>query len=228
MASNRLIAAALLMAGPAFASGSIRGTIRASGAVPAAKAPDFKSDAFCAKNGATQEDPVIVKDGKLANAVVRILDGAAQVTPPADAVNVDQTGCVYKPRIQGAIAGQKVQVRNGDATLHNVHGFAGPKTLFNQAQPPKSAPLNKPIATADVLKLKCDVHSWMTAFVVFSKGPFGVSATDGTFEIKDLPAGKYKIEAWHEKLGAKTLEIVVEDGKTATADFEFTAQLAAN
>jgi len=228
MASNRLIAATLLIAAPAFAAGSIRGTVRTSGAIPSAKAPDFKSDAFCAKNGATAEEPIVVKYGKLANAVVRILDGAAQVTPPEAPINVDQTGCVYKPRIQGAVLGQKVQVKNGDATLHNVHGFAGPKTLFNQAQPPKSAPLNKAIATGDVLKLKCDVHSWMTAFVVFSKGPFGVSAPDGTFEIKDLPAGKYKIEAWHEKLGAKTMEIIVEDGKTATADFEFAAQLAAN
>lgn len=227
MVSKRLIAALLFVAVPAFASGSIRGTIGASGAAPTTKPADFKSDPFCAKAGATQEDPVSIKDGKLANAVVRILSGAAQVAPPPDPVNIDQSGCVYTPRVQGAVFGQKVQIRNGDPTLHNVHAFAGPKTLFNQAQPPKSAPLNKAVADADVLKLKCDVHSWMTAFVVFSKGPFAVSAADGSFEIKDLPPGKYKIEAWHEKLGTKTLEVTVEDGKAAAADFEFSTTVAA-
>ena len=43
-------------------------------------------------------------------------------------------------------------------------------------------------------------------------------AADGSFEIKDLPAGKYVVEVWHEYLGSKTQEVQVGDA-IATANF---------
>ena len=97
--------------------------------------------------------------------------------------------------------------------------------MFNQAQPPKAAALAKALpADGDVVKLKCDVHPWMVSYVVVSKGPFSTSGEDGAFEIKDVPPGKYTVEAWHEKLGAQTSEITVEDGKTAQLAFAFAAK----
>ena len=39
-------------------------------------------------------------------------------------------------------------------------------------------------------------------------------AARGTFEIKDLPAGDYVLEAWHEKFGQVTKKVSVKDGET--------------
>ena len=121
------------------------------------------------------------------------------------------------------MAGQKIEVHNSDPTLHNVHAFQGKKTVFNMGQPAKARPIVKSIAAdADVVKLKCDVHSWMVSYVVVAKSPFfAVSGEDGRFEIKNVPPGRYTIEAWHEKLGTKTAEVTVEEGKTAELPVAF-------
>jgi len=142
---------------------------------------------------------------------------------PTSDVMVDQKDCMYRPRVQGAVEGQKIMVRNDDGTLHNVHTYDGTKTLFNQAQPPKSPAIEKPIPkTANVVKLKCDVHPWMIGYVIVSKSPyFAVSHDTGQFEIKDVPAGTYTVEAWHEKLGTKTEQVTVTDGQTSDVKFSF-------
>jgi hypothetical protein len=129
---------------------------------------------------------------------------------------------MYRPRVQGAVDGQKIEFKNADQTMHNVHAFSGTKTLFNAPQQPKAAPMDKEVKASDVVKLQCDVHPWMRGYVVYSKSPlFAVSKADGTFEIKDVPAGKYTVEAWHEKLGTQKAEITVEDGKAADPKLSF-------
>jgi hypothetical protein len=135
---------------------------------------------------------------------------------------VDQEDCMYRPRVQGAVDGQKIEFKNSDQTMHNVHAFSGTKTLFNAPQQPKAAPMDKDPKATDVVKLQCDVHPWMRGYVVYSKSPlFAVSKADGTFEIKDVPPGKYTVEAWHEKLGTQKAEITVEEGKAADPKLSF-------
>jgi hypothetical protein len=127
--------------------------------------------------------------------------------------------------VQGALEGQKIEFKNGDQTMHNVHAFSGTKTLFNAPMQPKAAPLDKEKevkGVTGVVKLQCDVHPWMKGYVVYDKTPlFAVSKADGTFEIKDVPPGKYTIEAWHEKLGTQTAEVTVEEGKPADPKIAF-------
>ncbi|MCC7261086.1 MAG: DUF2012 domain-containing protein, partial [Candidatus Latescibacteria bacterium] len=62
-------------------------------------------------------------------------------------------------------------------------------------------------------------HPWMAGYVVVTPHPyFAVTAADGSFEIKDVPAGKYVVEVWHEYLGTKTQEVTVGD-TPASANF---------
>jgi hypothetical protein len=138
---------------------------------------------------------------------------------------VDQSKCTYVPRVQGAVVGQPVAFKNSDGTLHNVRGLVGTKSAFNVAQPPSGAPVQKTLpADAEVLKLKCDVHPWMTAFVVTNPNPyFATTGADGAFSLQGLPAGTYTVEAWHESLGTKTAEVTVKDGAPAEVSFAFSA-----
>lgn len=221
-----LIAGAIIASSAAFAAGgTIAGTAAFSGTALKPAKLNRKSDPVCAKKEMNDESVMLTKDGKaVQNVMVRVTKGATGAAKaPAEDVMVDQKECMYRPRVQGAVEGQKIKIRNDDGTLHNVHTYEGTKTLFNQAQPPGSAPIEKALPkTADVVKLKCDVHPWMLGYVIVNKNPyFSVTKDDGKFEIKDVPAGKYTIEAWHEKLGTKTQEVTVTDGKTTEAKFDF-------
>jgi plastocyanin len=172
----------------------------------------------------TDETVLLTKDGSaLQNVVVRIKNAPAGGKAITSDVVVDQHDCMYRPRVTAAMEGQKLLIKNSDGTMHNVHSYAGTKTLFNQAQPPKAPDMSKTVpANTDTVKLKCDVHPWMTGYIVMHKHPFfATTAEDGKFEIKDVPAGKYTVEAWHEKLGTQTTEVTVEDGKAVEAKLAF-------
>jgi hypothetical protein len=77
----------------------------------------------------------------------------------------------------------------------------------------------------EIVKLKCDVHPWMTAYVLVSTHPFfAVTDDTGSFKLTGLPVGNYTVEAWHERYGAKTAEIAVAEGKPAVTVFAFEAK----
>jgi plastocyanin len=223
------LVAALLLAGPALAAGSISGTIAFTGPAPKMEKQNRKSDVVCAKKQSVDPTVVLSKDGKaLANVVVRLTKNVpAGGALPTEPVVIDQKDCVFLPHVQAAAAGQKIQVRNSDGTLHNVHAYNGveplpEKTIFNTGMPPGSNDVVKDPKGAGLVKVTCDVHSWMSAYVVVSKHPyFAVSDADGKFELKNVPPGSYTVEAWHEKYGAKSAEVKVEEGKAAVPAFSF-------
>jgi hypothetical protein len=78
-----------------------------------------------------------------------------------------------------------------------------------------------------LIQVKCNKHPWMTAWLgVLSHPFFAVSGPEGSFTIKGLPPGEYEVEAWHEKYGAKTLKVTVNERADSTADFTFNAEAA--
>jgi plastocyanin len=220
-----LLLASLAAAGTARADGGLTGTVVFKGKAPERKDINMKSDPFCAKQAATQDEEVVVGTaGALKNVVVRIAKGAPTSAAPADEVVLDQNGCQYKPHVAVAQAGQVVAIKNSDQTLHNVHTYKGPSTLFNQAQVFGMPPIKKKApSTGDVVKFKCDVHPWMTGYLLVTDSPFfAVTGPDGKFSIPKLPPGEYTVEAWHEKLGTKTL--TVNTAKAAPLKIEFSAK----
>jgi plastocyanin len=216
-------------AGAAMAAGgSVTGSVKLVGKAPAPTPLNMKSDPFCAKQPqASDEEVVVGKTGELKNVVVRIAKGvkAAPPAPKTPAV-VDQVGCTYNPRVVVAQAGQQVEIRNSDQTMHNVHTYKGTATLFNLAHIQGTPPHKKSFPTVgDVIKFKCDVHPWMTGWVLVTDSPyFKVTGADGKFDISEIPAGTYTLEAWHEKYGTQTKEITVADGKPIDLKLEFKAK----
>ena len=71
-----------------------------------------------------------------------------------------------------------------------------------------------------MLRVTCDVHRWMTAFVGVVGHPyFATSGAGGTFTIANVPAGSYTIQSWHELFGVLTQTVRVTEGSTSTVDF---------
>jgi plastocyanin len=204
--------------------GAVSGSVKLKGTPPEMPLTKRQADPFCAKTPMKEEEVIVGPGGGLKNVVVRVTKGASgSYTAPSTPVTVDQSACMYRPRVQAGMVGQPLLIKNSDQTLHNVHGYKGASTLFNQAEIPGMPPLAKRLPDADqVLKFKCDVHPWMTGYVAVASNPFfAVTGDDGSFRITGLPPGSYTLEAWHERYGTKTAEVTVAADKPAAAAFEY-------
>jgi plastocyanin len=226
MTRHALVLVCLAALDPAAHAGSVKGTVLFEGEAPENKTPKREADPKCGKD--RPDEAVVVTKGKLRDVVVRIKNGSTGAhDAPKDPVVLDQHGCDYVPRVVGIVAGQKVVVKNSDATFHNVWGQVAGKDLVNKQQGPKAADLTIDPAAAkpgDVVELKCGIHPWMHAYVAVQDSPyFAVTDAEGKFEIKDLPVGTYTLEAWHPTLGEKSLQIVIGKGKRGdvTARFSY-------
>jgi plastocyanin len=171
---------------------------------------------------------VVGKEGELADVVVSLKDAAGnEITgqstgASADPAVIDQKGCLYTPQILAVQTGQKVIVKNSDTCVHNVHTRPAANPEMNQVQMPGGADLTFKFDKPEpFLKFQCDVHPWMFAWVsVFDHPYFALSGTDGRFTIKNVPPGKYTLEAAHRKLGKQTAQIEVTD-RGAVQNFTF-------
>jgi plastocyanin len=206
------------------ADGSIEGTVDFTGKAPTPAKLHREADPYCAKTPMT--DPsVLVKSGKLENVWVHVTKGATGTAKvdTTKVVEMDQKNCMYTPRMTTAVVGQKIQAKNGDPVLHNVHTYLGSTTVFNKGMPNEKTPAIEYTAKDEgMMRWKCDVHPWMRGYIGISKnGLQAVSGGDGTFKIDNVPPGKYTLEAWHEKYGTKTQEVTVEAGKPAKVTFKY-------
>jgi len=210
-------------------AGNLTGKVTLNGAPPAEKViTPLKEDATCGKlvSGTPMTKFFVVGPNKeLADVVVVVkgLEGKSTGAAAAAAV-LDQHGCEYIPTILAVQTGQKIDVKNSDPVMHNVHSVptvAG-NPEENKAQMAGSADLIFSMPKAEnFVKFKCDVHPWMFAWVTVVDHPyFAVTGKDGSFTIKDVPPGKYKVMALHRKAAPTGVEQEVEvtaDG--AKADF---------
>ena len=214
-------------AAAAAGSASITGKVTFEGAAPAREKIKMAADPVCLgqhKEPVLNED-VVVNSGALQNVFVYVKEGLGNKAFPASStpVVIDQEGCQYHPHVFGIQVGQPLEIRNSDATLHNINAQPKDNKKFNIAQPVKGMKTTKTFDKPEMgVPFKCNVHPWMGAVGhVMSHPFFAVSGEDGSFKISGLPAGTYTLEAWHEKLGSQTASVTVADGQTTTASFSF-------
>jgi plastocyanin len=176
-------------------------------------------------NPVLDEMVVVGEGGALKNVVVYVKDGAALGgAVPKEPVVLDQKGCLYVPHVVSVMVGQQLKAKNSDAFLHNVHGLAKDNGEFNFPQ--QNAGQEDKIdgtKAVETYKVKCDVHPWMSAWVVVLDHPFsGTTGDNGEFTIKGVKDGKYTLVAWHERLGVQEAAVEVKDGKAAApVEFKF-------
>jgi plastocyanin len=212
-----------------FGNSAVIGRVFFQGEAPAPKLIRRKQDPACEQEGsapAYSEEVVLNADGALANVFVHIKDGLGhnRYAAPATPVILDQRRCRYVPRVFGIQVGQTLKIVNSDRTLHNVHATAAQNKAFNIAmsavQKERARVFDKPEA---MIPLRCNVHPWMIAYAGVLDHPFySVTDSTGGYKLSALPAGEYRIEAWHELFGTLAQNVKLTEAETQTLDFTFT------
>jgi len=196
-------------------SGVLSGVVNFDGTPPRNPPIDMSTESECASAYANgPSDPVVVvTGGKLKNVFVRVTGGlpAGPYPTPGQPAVIDQTHCLYEPRILGVMVNQPLEIRNSDPLLHNIKAVPQQNRPFNISQPRAGMTTTRTFAEPEIMvPLECNVHGWMQAYVGVVEHPyFATSAEDGTFRIQGLPPGTYQIETWHESLGTRTGEVTI-------------------
>jgi plastocyanin len=196
------------------------GRVSLSGPVPKLAARPVISDAaICGKADRPSPALVLGKGKELGNAFVW-LEGAKGGELPKGPFRIDQKGCAFEPYAQVVSKGAPVTVLNSDPVLHNVHATTVKgDALFNKAIPVKGQSFKEAFTTPGVVRIKCDVHAWMNAWLFVADSPFAaVTDREGRFAFPGVAPGTYRLHAWHELLGEKVQSVVVPASGVAKAD----------
>ena len=211
--------------------GTITGKVTFVGDDPAPKVFAITKDQDTCGTGNREIDFVKVKDGALNDVVVYLSKVKQGKDFPKDIQTggVNQEGCAFDPFIQILKNKGEFTAKNSDPVSHNIHTYEimgrAKKTIFNISQPDKGDVVKKvKLKRGDAMKIECDQHDFMHAFAFVAKNPYyALVAEDGTYKIEGVPAGKYKIKAWHGTLGEKKGKgkVEVKAGAEATVNFEY-------
>jgi plastocyanin len=195
--------------------GTIEADVKYNGAAQVEKLKVNKDTEKCGTEALIEK--VVVGGNKgLANAVVSV-PGAKGATK-AKAV-LDQHGCKFVPHVVVMQPGE-LEIKNSDDILHNLHTYSTANPSINKAQPKFKKTMTEKLEKPEFVKITCDVHSWMLGWVAVVPGLAGVTDKDGVTKIENVPAGKQKIEVWHETLGKQEKEVDVKAGQVTKVSFE--------
>ena len=213
------VAAVAHRPGPAGAQGG--GTIEAAvtyAGAPAVEKLKVNKDTEKCGTEAVIEKVVVGANKGLAYAVVSV--PGAKGGAKAVKTTVDQHGCKFVPHVTVMTPGE-LDLKNSDDILHNIHTYSTANPSINKAQPKFKKVMMEKFEKPEMIKLTCDVHSWMLGWVAVMPSPFfGVTDATGVTKIENVPPGKYTVEVWHETLGKQTKDVEVKAGQTAKVAFE--------
>ena len=132
-----------------------------------------------------------------------------------------QTDLKFIPRVLAVVVGAGVDFPNNDKTFHNVFSNSEAKK-FDLGLYPSGQSRSVSFDKAGVIKILCNAHPNMEAYVVVKNHPyFSVPDSRGNYSLNGIPLGKYRIEVWHPELGTSATPVeIVHEGEVLAIDIE--------
>jgi plastocyanin len=202
---------------------TIRGTVKIEGKLP--KLPPLQITKYKEVCKDVPNESLIVGPRQGLRYAVITLEGITKgkAVERETVHELDNLKCRFNPHVQAASIGQFVVLRNSDPILHTAHAvFANEQPHFNVGLYPGRVS-RKPLVAPGVVKIRCEVHPWMAAYIVVTEHPYhAISDIYGEYELGDVPPGIYQLKVWHESLGTQERRIEVKPSATQRLDFTFT------
>ena len=129
--------------------------------------------------------------------------------------------CMLTPRVQAVLAPGTLNMASEDVAMHQNHiidvatGELAGIAPFNDNG--EVVPFDRLLTKPAQLEISCALHPWSKAWILAFDHPyFAVTARNGSFDIGDIPAGTYKVKAWHPRLGSAEQTVTVAAGQPAS------------
>lgn len=187
---------------------------------PPARLAITKDEQVCGKHHLVDESLLLGTDKGLKNVVIFLADKKAAIHPDFEAtanetVKFDNEHCRFEPHILPLRTSQTLQIHNSDPLAHNSNITPLGDSPFNQLISQDNAVVyqfkkqqNSPVMVT------CSIHPWMKGYVFPRDNPYvAVTGDDGSFEIKNLPAGKHEFQVWQEAVGGLSAKPEWKKGK---------------
>lgn len=206
--------------------GNLSGQFVLKGDVPAADEADNNKEPICSKKVPTDELVINKENSGIANLFVFIPATKKPAVHPSLAASkeknvvLDQKDCRFFPHAQIMRTDQVLMVKSMDNCNHNTRPNPiknNPENFTVPANERNGLPWKVKVAETLPTMVKCDIHPWMSAYLLVIDHPYAVvTDKDGKFKIENLPAGELEFRYWHERVGyvEKSVKIKIEDGKT--------------
>jgi plastocyanin len=126
-------------------------------------------------------------------------------------VKTTQKDANFEPHVLPVVVGSSVRWPNEDDIFHNVFSMSDAKEFDLGYYKTEKVPEVRfeRVGRVDVF---CAIHPRMHCIILVVPNPlFAVADEKGRFAIRNVPAGTYKVRAWHERIPSQTREIVVPE-----------------
>ena len=151
------------------------------------------------------------------------IEGAMPGHPAASAHDpqMAQQDTSFVPPVLVVPVGTTVRFPNHDTFFHNVFSYSKTKR-FDLGRYPKGESHNVTFDSPGGVSVFCEIHKWMRGAILVVDNPYYVTVNaDGTFNLPNVPPGKYKVSVWHAERGKKTFDVVVPESGNARLDVSF-------
>ncbi|MET0554416.1 MAG: carboxypeptidase regulatory-like domain-containing protein [Vicinamibacteria bacterium] len=218
LSRRRARAAALALAALSAASGARAADATIRGRVEVRREPAASST----RPNVADLGPARAPDGDERKRSVVYLEaaphGAFEDSERARVV-LDQRNQTFVPHVLAIQAGTNVDFPNNDQTYHNVFSLSRAKR-FDLGRYPKNQVRTVRFERPGVVRVFCDIHSHMSAFIlVFAHRYFATTDEGGAYRIEGVPAGSYRLVAWNDGQEREVRTVEVPAGGTVEADF---------
>ena len=197
------------------------------------KGADVKDKEVCAAV-ITPDERLVLRADKAVQGVFIYLSkapkGGKALDVPAEPFMFDQKNCRFFPHCVIIPVGQEVKVLSDDTVAHNTHTYPQKNPSVNSGVAPgdREGKLSFTYRKAESvpLSIKCDYHTWMTAWQLPVDHPYAaVTDKNGAFTISDLPPGKHTFVVWHEAANGgfveRKLTVEIKSGETTEMQIDY-------
>lgn len=218
-----LTAGADSTAAPGASAGALEGVVRLIGdSIPGpTQVVNTTDPAVCGEAQSLEDLAVASPSGGVAHVIVSVTDVPEDRAPVTlDTLVLDNRDCRFVPHAAVVTVGSTIRALNSDSLLHTTHYYGALRG--NISLPVAGLDVPRTARRPGIIVVKCDVHGWMQAFVrVDPHDLHAVTDTAGRYRIDGIPAGTYRVEFWHERLGRRVRDVTITAAGTASLDLGY-------
>lgn len=184
------------------------------------------SDSAASYCGPTRRVPLVYGRGDNVQDVVIWLSDvrAGKRLPIERRYELTNSDCLLEPRVQAAVEGGMLNVRNADRSAHRTIFLRGGDTVSSvrETEEGQVVPTGRPLAHRGLVRVRSDRYPWSRAWIrVFDHPYFAVTNRDGIFTIDSVPPGDYTLKMWEPRLGVRERKVHVDAAKDSKLDLSY-------